>query len=350
MNEFAATIITVLLMSTLVLIFIAFSTLFFVDLKLARIQSQLKTVSKRRLAKMAIIIYCQNNQNDVIETLRAIHQTKLKSLEIIIVDNASDDSTVKNVKEFLKTHSGFKAATLYKRKSSSKTQAISLAIKKLNKSQAVLVINAGSQLHSAAIYKLRSYIAQFQLTRPIAIASLPIIRLNYLSLAECSLKIIKYNLRKLMTALRVTQNPDENDAQLFLVDQYRSSEPPLVNYCSFLTSVYHSSGASYKTPIPLAPILYFFSLLITTYLLLLALLYQVVTPFLLWTAGAYSILLISYISTPLHTIKDKMVLLYSLPLMYPLLYIYYCFKAINSFTLIAIGSVRQKTFERLKSL
>lgn len=322
MNELSEPLITAMLSGIVLCILLLFCATFFIDLKLVRLHNQLKTVAKQQLAKTAVIIYTKDNESGVAASLMAVYKTKLRSLEVIIIDNASSDNTPRFIKEFLNTHPKFKATTIYKRKVATKAEVVRAAQKKVQNSQVVLVINAGHVLNKNSVNDLRSSVTLFSLESPVAITSLPVVYQNYLSIAHSSLETIRYNFKKTCTVFRPTLKAAENDAWLFLATQNPLRQVPQTSNRSFLVPLYYNQRTILSSVSFMLLPLCIFGLIFSSYMLYMALFHQLTLPFLMSVAVLYSGLALSYAGTPLRSIKEKIMLFSTLPLMYPLLYIY----------------------------
>lgn len=329
MNELAASLVTIVLISMVAALIFVVAGTFILDLKLARQQKDLKNIPGKRFLKLGIIIYANNDAPVIESSLRALRATRLRSLEIVVIDNASKDGTAAQLRNFLTSHPKFQAKAIYKRKPNAKDEVLKMAMKKMEKSSHVLCINASCLVNKENINELRRLLAASPQTPPTALATLPIVENSYLNLAKSCKEILAYNFKKAALSFGITLKSREDDALLLPIG-YSHNKRPALNPGFFAINLYHKPKALFHSvslwtvPFSVAGII------LVPYLLFLAVANQITTPFLFSAAVIYSALLLGYTGVTLTAKGQKALLFSTLPLMYPLIYIYNILQITNS--------------------
>lgn len=319
MNELAAAIVNGVLAGCVVLVLLGVVGIFLLDLQVIRQQKKFKTTAKKQLPKIGIIIYTNNNEATIEASLMALRSTRLRSLEVIIVDNASSDNTTNKIRQFIKRYPKFQVTTIFKRKHTPRHEAVLYAQKKMQ-SKYILVVTALHKISKDTVYELRKVMAVAD-DYPLSIASLPIVKRDYLNLAASCMQIMAYNFKKALVAFGRTFKTDENDGEVILNNGAKHPKSAITKE-SFLVPLYYQSEGLQYPPALVRMLVYLATSLLTSYLLFIAVSYHIAVPFLFAVALFYSVLVLGYVGVRLASLKDTFTLLATVPLMYPLLFIY----------------------------
>ncbi len=119
-------------------------------------------ISKRRPKKgkkplITVVVYAYNNETTIEHALQSVIQNDYKKLHVLIVDNASDDTTGSLVKSWLKNKSKNKYRVVTKRKAGAKREVLLSAIKKHAKGDLVILLNGNLALGKDSIKNAVDY-------------------------------------------------------------------------------------------------------------------------------------------------------------------------------------------------
>ncbi|NCU31218.1 glycosyltransferase family 2 protein [Candidatus Saccharibacteria bacterium] len=112
-----------------------------------------KANSLRRNVKVSILIPAHNEEKTIARCLDSVLTSTVRDLEVIVIDDASTDATVKVVEQYIRTHCDFnRSITLLKRiQNVGKAGALNYALQRGVKGVFVMTLDADSVLHPRAI-------------------------------------------------------------------------------------------------------------------------------------------------------------------------------------------------------
>lgn len=124
-------------------------------LKAKKTRSRIKKRTKRPLVTMLIPAH---NEELVIERcLDSVSKSTYRKLQIIVIDDASSDSTRKIVRDFIKNHPKKDIFLMFKRKNGGKAAALNHALKKLARGELVMTLDSDSIIAPSAVSNAVSY-------------------------------------------------------------------------------------------------------------------------------------------------------------------------------------------------
>ncbi|HSW81245.1 MAG TPA: glycosyltransferase [Candidatus Saccharimonas sp.] len=107
--------------------------------------------SNRKLPLVTIAISAHNEEKVIIRTLESLIKVDYPRLQIIVMDDASRDSTSKLINNFIANHPKFDITIRYKTKNVGKGRALNAAIQRYAKGEFVMTLDADCILHPQAI-------------------------------------------------------------------------------------------------------------------------------------------------------------------------------------------------------
>ncbi len=120
-----------------------------------------KKVVKRSHSKLqplvTVLIPAHNEEKAIIRCLESVRKSTYRKLEIIVVDDASKDSTRRLVRQYIAKHPKHNIRLMYRRKNSGKAEALNHALKRSVKGELVMMLDADSMIHRQGIKNAVSY-------------------------------------------------------------------------------------------------------------------------------------------------------------------------------------------------
>ena len=104
-----------------------------------------------KLPLVTIAISAHNEEKVIIRTLESLIQVKYPRLQIIVMDDASADSTSKLVNQFIADHPKHDIMVRYKTKNVGKGRALNSAIQRYAKGDLIMTLDADCILHPMAV-------------------------------------------------------------------------------------------------------------------------------------------------------------------------------------------------------
>lgn len=149
---------------------------------------------------ISVIVPAYNEEAGVIRTVQSIAANNYRQKEIIVVNDGSTDQTLKILKRFQRKNPGL--IKVINQKNAGKAAALNRAISRWSKGSLIMVVDADSLLHPAAIDKM---VAHFRNRRIIAAASnVKIISTNNLfGLAQRFEYLISYRMKRALSTMNV---------------------------------------------------------------------------------------------------------------------------------------------------
>lgn len=130
------------------------------DLRQISRKKYLDTLAQRlplsRQPAIAVLLYTENNEDTIITSLNSVQNADYENYQIIVIDNASSDSTRYALSKYQKTHPRVPMQTYKRRESVDRLSVLRLGYKKTKGSELVLILDATDILpadtmkHSAA--------------------------------------------------------------------------------------------------------------------------------------------------------------------------------------------------------
>lgn len=113
----------------------------------------------RRNPKVSVLIPAHNEEETVARCLDSVLQSTMRDLEIIVIDDASTDSTVKVVEQYIRSHNDFNRHISLLRRITNvgKAGALNYALERGLKGEFVMTLDADSILHPQAIQHAVEY-------------------------------------------------------------------------------------------------------------------------------------------------------------------------------------------------
>lgn len=134
------------------------------DLRQLRLRPQLtrrlRQLTKAKQPTVTVIIYCFNHEKFIASTLVSLRRSSYKSLQIVVIDNASYDHTARVVRRFLRRHPDQRFTLYTKRRHTDEATALKLAYTKVAYSPYILTLTAGDSVPSSLI---KNAVAHIQL-------------------------------------------------------------------------------------------------------------------------------------------------------------------------------------------
>jgi cellulose synthase/poly-beta-1,6-N-acetylglucosamine synthase-like glycosyltransferase len=106
---------------------------------------------------VSVLIPAHNEELGIVRCLDSVRRNTYRKLEIIVVDDASTDSTRKLVRDYIKQHPRRDIRLMYKRSNVGKAEALNHVLRRGAKGDLVMTIDADSVLHKKAISNAVSY-------------------------------------------------------------------------------------------------------------------------------------------------------------------------------------------------
>lgn len=118
-----------------------------------------KTQRRRRGPRplVTVIIPAHNEERGIIRTLESVRKSSYRKLQIIVVDDASTDSTRKMVYRYIKSHAKRNIRLLRKQKNVGKGEAMNHALRRAAVGELIMTLDADSILDKHAIKNAVAY-------------------------------------------------------------------------------------------------------------------------------------------------------------------------------------------------
>lgn len=316
MRNSLQTILTVMLICSVALLLSMVVATFIVDLKCSVLQKKMQ--NKRTQKKLGVIIYAYNNEATIMQCLDELYKARLRSIETVIINNASADSTKSQIKNFLKNHPKNNVKVIHKRRFATKQHALEQAVKALNNSESVLVIEPDILLTKQLLNTIKNFLNVDNPIRPLYLPILPIVDSSYTSVAKSYLLISQQFMQKALSVFYIKWG-NKSSLILYPNREINNQKPLNIPKAQLLIgnqiispNVQCSSGYGV-----IFSVVWIF---IATYLGYIAAILRVYEP-LFYCAAILNIWLILGIASA-HSlnIKQKFILGFSLPIAFPLLY------------------------------
>lgn len=108
-------------------------------------------LSRTKRPTVTVLIPAHNEELGIIRCLDSVRTNSHRNLEIIVIDDASTDTTTKLVRAYIAKHSHRDIRLIAKRKNVGKAEALNHALRKGVKGEFVMTLDADSVLHKQAI-------------------------------------------------------------------------------------------------------------------------------------------------------------------------------------------------------
>ena len=117
------------------------------DLKTVKTRQQLQSLAGNlKHQPITVVVLADNHATSITACLQSIARTRYRALTIIVIDNASKDGTVKQVRQFLSQHSNLTAKVIAKRRVGSRVQLLAQVKSRLSKDTLVLTLDGDAVL------------------------------------------------------------------------------------------------------------------------------------------------------------------------------------------------------------
>lgn len=323
MNTLIASSVVITLWGLLALIAMVLVALFFLDLRLIKMQKMLQKIPRRKHNKLTVLIYARNNGATITQSLQALRKTGFRALELVVIDNASSDNTRQNIKAFQKEHPKFTLRTIFKTKASSKEEAVNQALKKTNPHSAILVLE-GDCIADKKFIATTKQLASAQLITEtgIALPVLPAVTPSHLSVAHSYVESSKYLLQKATIVAGWSASlADKRKAYLLPACSKLPAKLPQLAPASYLGTLKHIPTGELPEYQAHTAVLRFAGLTLASYVVWLAVSCGVIEPLMVSFGLLFLWLVIQLVAVPGLTRTERWRTAFALPLAFPLLYV-----------------------------
>lgn len=114
-------------------------------------------IRKRVRPLVSIIIPAHNEENGIIKTLESACRSSVRKLQIIVIDDASNDNTKKLVRQFIANNPKKPVELTYLRTNKGKAVALNHALKNRVRGEFVMTLDADSEIDKYAVRRALRY-------------------------------------------------------------------------------------------------------------------------------------------------------------------------------------------------
>lgn len=322
MNGVISNSIILLFLLIVLGIIIVLIAVFLADFKLAQLQNDARNIPAHKRKKLAVIIYARNNSDTLEHCLESLRRTRFRSLEMIVVDNASSDHTKQCIRRFQAQYPKLQLITVFKNKQSTKSEAVYQASKKIRRSENMLVINGNVLISKEFIRMWQGVREHTSLDNGIAIPLLPKISYSYVSVGSSYIEMSSYVIKKALVSFNLYRNSTANNmAYIGLAKKkYNEKNIPLNTTSYMQTPTYlPNDRKTYNSKIAYALNVAF--LIATTYFIYLMLNTGISQPLFYSYLIIFTWLALMLTSIPNLKWTERIVSIVNLPIAYPLVYV-----------------------------
>jgi hypothetical protein len=131
------------------------------DIQAARLRRERQAHPQARRYRqrplVTVLIMAQNAETTIEACLDSLRRSSYRKLQIIVIDNASEDPTPAHIRAYLAAHPKFNGRLVAKRRSSPWSAALRQANTTYGQGELVMLLSAGSRVDRAALREMINY-------------------------------------------------------------------------------------------------------------------------------------------------------------------------------------------------
>lgn len=127
------------------------------DIQKFKANSKPKKRSRKPRPLVSVIIPAHNEEKSIVRNLDSVRRSDYRNIEIIVVDDASTDSTRALVRRYIKSHPKSNIRLMFKRKNVGKASAMNHALRNGIRGEFIMTLDADSVLHKRSISNAIKY-------------------------------------------------------------------------------------------------------------------------------------------------------------------------------------------------
>ncbi len=129
------------------------------DIRALRATNRKPKRAHRQAALVSVLIPAHNEEAGIERCLHSVITNTYRKMQVIVIDDASSDTTARLVRNFIANHPGKNISLIHKRKNVGKAHALNYALRRHTQGDLIMTLDADSVLSKHAIKNAVAYFA-----------------------------------------------------------------------------------------------------------------------------------------------------------------------------------------------